>query len=181
MIWKAFGTRRASGRRLWTARARAAHRAIGQRYFDAGCARDVDILVQLEGELSRIGQQFAATVGGGAALIDGAFDKVLWRLHDNRFPLRLLPPYEGAHPAAADAFFGFLQTHYPLGTSGWIGVAAEDRFVDFDAEAGRGGCLQEPVVELEWIADDQVRAEWVFGHVEFHLRRVHTGHPTGVR
>ncbi len=87
--------------------------AMGQRYFDAGRARDVDTLVHLAGELSQIGQQFAATVGGGAALIDGAFDKVLWRLHDNRFPLRLLPPYEGAHPAAADAFFGFLQTHYP--------------------------------------------------------------------
>jgi dihydrodipicolinate synthase/N-acetylneuraminate lyase len=87
--------------------------AMGQRYFDAGRARDVDTLVQLEGELSQIGQQFAATIGGGAARIDGAFDKVLWRLHDPRFPLRLLPPYQGADASAADAFQAFLQEHYP--------------------------------------------------------------------
>src|SRR5216684_1955877 len=31
VIWKTFGTRRASGRRLWTARARAEHGAIGQQ------------------------------------------------------------------------------------------------------------------------------------------------------
>jgi len=87
--------------------------AMGQRYFAAGRIRDVDTLMQLEGELSRIGQQFATTVGGGATRIDGAFDKVLWRLHDNRFPLRLLPPYEGADASSADAFHAFLRTHYP--------------------------------------------------------------------
>jgi dihydrodipicolinate synthase/N-acetylneuraminate lyase len=87
--------------------------ALGQRYFDAGGARDVDTLVELEGELSQIGQAFAAIVGGGAVRIDGAFDKVLWRLHDPRFPLRLLPPYGGAEPSVADQFLDFLQQRYP--------------------------------------------------------------------
>ena len=87
--------------------------AMGQRYFDAGQGRDVETLVTLEGELTQIGQAFAATVGGGAVRIDGAFDKVLWRLHDPRFPLRLLPPYEAANPSAADEFLKFLEQQHP--------------------------------------------------------------------
>jgi dihydrodipicolinate synthase/N-acetylneuraminate lyase len=87
--------------------------AMGQRYFAAGRARDVETLVQLEGELARIGNMFATTVGAGVERIDGAFDKVLWRLHDSRFPLRLLPPYQGADASSADAFLAFLQEHYP--------------------------------------------------------------------
>jgi dihydrodipicolinate synthase/N-acetylneuraminate lyase len=87
--------------------------AMGQRYFAAGVARDVDTVVRLEGELSHIGRAFAAIVGGGVARIDGAYDKVLWRLHDPRFPLRLLPPYAPASEAAAAEFLQFLQTTYP--------------------------------------------------------------------
>jgi len=87
--------------------------AMGQQYCAAGRARDVETLVQLEGELSQIGQHLAATVAGDTPRIDGAFDKVLWRLHDPRFPLRLLPPYQGADPSAADAFRAFLQTQLP--------------------------------------------------------------------
>jgi dihydrodipicolinate synthase/N-acetylneuraminate lyase len=87
--------------------------AMGRHYFDAGRARDVDTLVKLERELSQIGQALAAMIGGDAVRIDGAFDKVLWRLHDPRFPLRLLPPYEGADPSAADEFLKFLREHHP--------------------------------------------------------------------
>jgi dihydrodipicolinate synthase/N-acetylneuraminate lyase len=91
----------------------ATNLAMGQRYFDAGRARDVEALVELAGELSQIGQALAAIVGSGAVRIDGAFDKVLWRLHDPRFPLRLLPPYEAADPSAADEFLKFVQEHHP--------------------------------------------------------------------
>jgi dihydrodipicolinate synthase/N-acetylneuraminate lyase len=91
----------------------ATNLAMGQRYFDAGRARDVATLVRLEGELTQIGRRFAEIVGRGVARIDGAFDKVLWRLHDPRFPLRLLPPYQGAEPAAADEFLAFLRAEYP--------------------------------------------------------------------
>ncbi len=91
----------------------ATNLAMGQHYFDAGRGRDVDTLVKLEGELSQIGQALAAVVGGDAVRIDGAFDKVLWRLHDPRFPLRLLPPYAGADSAAADKFLTFLQEQHP--------------------------------------------------------------------
>jgi hypothetical protein len=91
----------------------ATNLAMGQRYFDAGRSRDVEALVQLEGELSQIGRRFATLVGRGVTRIDGAFDKVLWRLHDQRFPLRLLPPYQGADESAALEFLRFLQKDFP--------------------------------------------------------------------
>ena len=67
----------------------------------------------MEAELSQLGAKFQACVGGGRAPIDGAFDKVLWWLHDQRFPLRLLPPYAGADLADAEAFAAFVRDNYP--------------------------------------------------------------------
>jgi dihydrodipicolinate synthase/N-acetylneuraminate lyase len=86
---------------------------MGRRYFAAGRARDVSTLLRMEGELHAIGQHFLSTVGDGREPIDGAFDKVLWWLHDRRFPLRLLPPYRGASTSAAQRFAAFLEQHYP--------------------------------------------------------------------
>jgi 4-hydroxy-tetrahydrodipicolinate synthase len=82
-----------------------------QSYFRAGCSRDVDSLVPMEGELHAISREFAHAVG--PAHIDGAFDKVLWWLHEPRFPLRLLPPYEGATDDAAREFLRWLGGEYP--------------------------------------------------------------------
>jgi dihydrodipicolinate synthase/N-acetylneuraminate lyase len=87
--------------------------ATGRGYFEAGRARDVETLLRLEGELNEIGRFFATCIGGGLARIDGAYDKVLWYLHDPRFPLRMLPPYHGADTAAADALLAFLKERFP--------------------------------------------------------------------
>jgi hypothetical protein len=86
---------------------------MGKRYFAAGQARDVATLIQLDGELHTIGQHFLSMVSEGRAPIDGAYDKVLWWLHDQRFPLRLLPPYAGANKAAAQRFLAYLRECYP--------------------------------------------------------------------
>jgi dihydrodipicolinate synthase/N-acetylneuraminate lyase len=87
---------------------------MGKRYFEAGRARDLATLAQLEGELTRIGEAFARCAApDGVPRIDGAYDKVLWKLHDPRFPLRLLPPYAGASPDAAETFGDFLRQNYP--------------------------------------------------------------------
>jgi dihydrodipicolinate synthase/N-acetylneuraminate lyase len=43
-------------------------------------------------------------VCAGRYHIDGAFDKMLFRVSDPSFPLRLLPPYEGASETEFDAF-----------------------------------------------------------------------------
>jgi dihydrodipicolinate synthase/N-acetylneuraminate lyase len=86
---------------------------MGRRYFEAGHAGDGDTLLQLEGELAEISREFSRCVGGGKTYIDGAYDKALWRLHDPEFPLRLLPPYEGADAEAVERFRGFLCERYP--------------------------------------------------------------------
>jgi dihydrodipicolinate synthase/N-acetylneuraminate lyase len=85
----------------------------GRRYFHAGQSRDLVTLLRLEGELSRIGQLLQGCVGGGKTRIDGAYDKVLWRVHDPRFPLRLLPPYASAELAGADRFAALVRERYP--------------------------------------------------------------------
>ena len=43
-------------------------------------------------------------VAAGRFHIDGAYDKMLYRVSDPTFPLRLLPPYVGASEAEFDAF-----------------------------------------------------------------------------
>lgn len=149
----------------------------GQRFFDAGQRRDVGTLLGMEAELSQLGRKFQAYVGGGRAPIDGAFDKVLWWLHDQRFPLRLLPPYAGADLADAEAFAAFVRDNYPE----LDGVAAERGFVDVDAQARCGRNFQLAVCQLEWCAADDLVAERVFGHVQLDLWRVDTRHATGLR
>jgi dihydrodipicolinate synthase/N-acetylneuraminate lyase len=86
---------------------------MGQRYFAAGQQHDLSALLRMETELTRLGEKFHECVSGGRTLIDGAYDKVLWWLHDNRFPLRMLPPYQGATPAGAGAFAKFVRDNYP--------------------------------------------------------------------
>jgi dihydrodipicolinate synthase/N-acetylneuraminate lyase len=70
-------------------------------YFEAGQARDAATVWRMEGDLRQVGQALFRAVGAGS-YIDGAYDKVLWKLHDPAFPLRLLPPYRAARPEAAD-------------------------------------------------------------------------------
>jgi dihydrodipicolinate synthase/N-acetylneuraminate lyase len=86
---------------------------LGLRYFQMGHTRTVDELLRMEADLSRIGAAFVECVGGGATHIDGAFDKALYRLHDPRFPLGLLPPYSGAKVADVERFGEWLREHYP--------------------------------------------------------------------
>ncbi len=80
-------------------------------FFEAGVARDVATLVRLAGELQVMADELIRC--GGAERIDGAYDKVLWKLHDPEFPLRLLPPYSAAHPDAAEQFAAYLRATYP--------------------------------------------------------------------
>lgn len=88
-----------------------ANLAMGQRYFAAGCARDVAALIEMEAELAGVTAALRACVPG--LRMDGAYDKVLWKLHDLRFPLRLLPPYQGAPDNAAEVLGAALRAHFP--------------------------------------------------------------------
>jgi dihydrodipicolinate synthase/N-acetylneuraminate lyase len=86
--------------------------ATARAYFDAGRARDAALVWRLESELRQIGRALVKAVGAGT-FIDGAYDKVLWRLHDPKFPLRLLPPYHAAPPESADLLADYLREHLP--------------------------------------------------------------------
>jgi hypothetical protein len=68
-------------------------------------------LLIMQRELNAMARDLAETVGDSAH-IDGAFDKLLWRLHDRRFPLRLLPPYQGASEDCFDRLVKIIETKY---------------------------------------------------------------------
>ncbi|MGH2531446.1 MAG: dihydrodipicolinate synthase family protein [Thermomicrobiales bacterium] len=86
--------------------------ARAHAYFEAGLRRDGASLAAFARELAAVSQELKRTIGATAHM-DGAFDKVFCKIHDPRFPLRLLPPYQGATDAAFDAFVHTLRTQFP--------------------------------------------------------------------
>jgi dihydrodipicolinate synthase/N-acetylneuraminate lyase len=84
----------------------------GHAFFNAGRRRDVGPLLEMQRELTAFARDFGELVAG-TAHIDGAFDKMLWRLHDGRFPLRLLPPYSGASDECFERLAALLREKYP--------------------------------------------------------------------
>jgi dihydrodipicolinate synthase/N-acetylneuraminate lyase len=86
---------------------RAAH-----AFFDAGLRRDMDTLLALQRELDAYGRDLVALADNGAHM-DGTFDKMLWKVHDPRFPLRLLPPYQHASEEMFRRFRALLAERYP--------------------------------------------------------------------
>ncbi|MBI3861727.1 MAG: dihydrodipicolinate synthase family protein [Planctomycetia bacterium] len=83
-----------------------------REFFGAGQRRDLPALLLQYAEIARIFDELVVAVGPGEH-IDGAYDKVLWKVCDNRFPLRLLPPYAGATDAAFERFANFLRVQTP--------------------------------------------------------------------
>lgn len=83
-----------------------------QAYFEAARKRDGTALFAMQTELNALTRDLVS-VAGDQPRIDGAFDKLLWRLHDRRFPLRLLPPYDGLSEAVFDRFAATLKQKYP--------------------------------------------------------------------
>ena len=50
---------------------------------------------------------------GDETHIDGAYDKLFSKIHDPRFPLRLLPPYQGASEATFHRYRNALRERFP--------------------------------------------------------------------
>ena len=96
--------------------------ALGQRFFRAGIERDWQTLFGIQAESLDI---LELLVGGGGAEVgssafpgakahmDGAFEKLLAKVHDPRFPLRLLPPYQSTSDAAYEAFVANVRERLP--------------------------------------------------------------------
>ncbi len=69
--------------------------AMARRYYDAGVAGDMGTLTDLYRDLAGMMASLRESVGNGPHL-DAAYDKILAKVNDPRFPLRVLPPYEGS-------------------------------------------------------------------------------------
>jgi dihydrodipicolinate synthase/N-acetylneuraminate lyase len=82
-----------------------------QAFFDAGSRGEWKKLLALQAEITGLTQALIACAGSEAR-IDGAYDKMLWRMHDDRFPLRLLPPYAGVSEEAFQKFAGIVARQY---------------------------------------------------------------------
>lgn len=81
-----------------------------QEFFDAGRRGDMSLMLKRHSEIAAIFQELLAAVG---PRIDSAYDKAIWKLQDERFPLRLLPPYEGASEEAFKRFAEFVRMRHP--------------------------------------------------------------------
>ncbi|MGE0606011.1 MAG: dihydrodipicolinate synthase family protein [Pirellulales bacterium] len=83
-----------------------------QEFFDAGQQRDTKRMLELYQEVCDITGGLMQSVNH-ASFIDGAYDKMLWKFTDRRFPLRLLPPYEYASEESFGKFVSFVEKNYP--------------------------------------------------------------------
>jgi dihydrodipicolinate synthase/N-acetylneuraminate lyase len=92
--------------------------SIGIRFFEAGVRGDLARLFGLQAEALEVFAQLVgragAEVGTGALAggphMDGAYEKVLAKVFDERMPLRLLPPYQQVREEAfADFRQGILE------------------------------------------------------------------------
>ncbi len=88
------------------------HFAEARRYFEAGRSRDFQTLLRQQGELSEIINRIVG-IGSGEAHMDGAYDKVFCRIHDPKFPLRLLPPYSGLSDETFQKMTALIDHNYP--------------------------------------------------------------------
>jgi dihydrodipicolinate synthase/N-acetylneuraminate lyase len=90
----------------------ATNRAACRAFFEAGQRRDLPKLLELHAEITQLIDALIRAAGPKCH-IDAAFDKMLWKLRDERFPLRLLPPYQGATDAGFSQFAEAVRTQTP--------------------------------------------------------------------
>ena len=83
-----------------------------KKYFAAGLARETATLSKMQKELKGFTDELVA-LGLPDAHMDGAFDKVFSRMHDDLFPLRLLPPYEGLKEETYQKIVTLVREKYP--------------------------------------------------------------------
>ena len=84
--------------------------ALAHEFFNARG----DELQSLAAELQVIHQALVDSIGD-AAHIDGAFDKMIYKVHDRDFPLRLLPPYESSTDEMFERFLAGIPEKWRVG------------------------------------------------------------------
>jgi dihydrodipicolinate synthase/N-acetylneuraminate lyase len=88
------------------------HFAAAKKYFEAGRTRDFETLLGTQRELTEMVLDLVA-LGRSEAHMDGAFDKVFCKIHDPKFPLRLLPPYAGLSDETFRKIVSMIQEKFP--------------------------------------------------------------------
>jgi dihydrodipicolinate synthase/N-acetylneuraminate lyase len=86
--------------------------AAARQYYEAALKRDLPMLATLYRELAGMMIALREAVGSGPHL-DAAYDKILSKVNNPRFPLALLPPYEGSTENAYLAYRRALVSTYP--------------------------------------------------------------------
>ncbi len=86
--------------------------AKAAEFFEAGRARDEAKLALFTKDFPGLIAAFKEAVGDTAHM-DGAFDKLFCRIHDPKFPLRLLPPYDGVSDERFDRYVELMRKTHP--------------------------------------------------------------------
>jgi dihydrodipicolinate synthase/N-acetylneuraminate lyase len=85
--------------------------ARAREYFEAGVRQDRARVEELAAELAEVNSLIEWALGSGR--MDGAYDKCVNKAHDPGFPLRLLPPYEGATDDQFERFIAAVRGRQP--------------------------------------------------------------------
>lgn len=85
---------------------------LANDYFLAGRGQDAAKLAAISADFEGLIATFKEAVGDTAHM-DGAFDKLFCRVHDPKFPLRLLPPYDGVSDERFDSYVSLLRQSLP--------------------------------------------------------------------
>lgn len=83
-----------------------------REYYEAGVARDFPRLSTLHRELAWMMTELRASVGNELR-IDGTYDKIVAKIADREFPLRLLPPWESPSEDSYERYRDFLIKDQP--------------------------------------------------------------------
>jgi len=86
--------------------------ARATEFFEAGRNQDAARLDTISHDFAGLIAAFKEVVGTSVHM-DGAFDKLFCRVHDPKFPLRLLPPYEGVSDERFDRYVELLRMNHP--------------------------------------------------------------------
>jgi dihydrodipicolinate synthase/N-acetylneuraminate lyase len=86
-----------------------------RQYYEAGVAKDADLFAALHRELAWMMTELRGAVGP-ELLIDGTYDKIIAKVADPEFPLRLLPPWTSPSEASYVRYRNFLSAN----ASAWL-------------------------------------------------------------
>jgi len=90
----------------------ASNPGLARAYFQAGIDRDQPRLADLYRDLAGM-MGAIRRAAGGMGLTDGAYDKIIAKVGDPDFPLRLLPPYQGATDEGYRCYVDELAARFP--------------------------------------------------------------------